>query len=98
MIDFAAAREAMVERTIRRRGIDDPALLAAFRTVPREEFISRDFSTTGACFLADFASSSTLAVCGISMGAAGGACARCESSPALTTCAAAVRQSATPNM
>jgi len=44
MIDFAAAREAMVERTIRRRGIDDPALLAAFRTVPREEFISGDYA------------------------------------------------------
>ena len=40
MIDFAAERERMIERTIRRRGLDDPALLAAFRDVPREEFIS----------------------------------------------------------
>ena len=29
----------MVERQIRRRGIDDPALLAAFRDVPRERFV-----------------------------------------------------------
>lgn len=40
MIDFASEREAMVERTIRRRGLGDAALLAAFRAVPREEFIS----------------------------------------------------------
>jgi protein-L-isoaspartate(D-aspartate) O-methyltransferase len=32
-------RAAMVERQIRRRGIDDPALLAAFREVPREAFV-----------------------------------------------------------
>jgi protein-L-isoaspartate(D-aspartate) O-methyltransferase len=44
MIDFAAERDAMVERTIRRRGLDDPALLAAFRAVPREEFIGRDYA------------------------------------------------------
>ncbi len=42
MIDFASEREAMIERTIRRRGLGDPALLAAFREVPREEFISGD--------------------------------------------------------
>jgi protein-L-isoaspartate(D-aspartate) O-methyltransferase len=29
----------MVERQIRRRGIDDPAVLAAFRQVPREAFV-----------------------------------------------------------
>jgi len=39
MPDFAALREAMVERHIRARGIDDPAILAAFRAVPREAFI-----------------------------------------------------------
>ena len=32
-------RAAMVERQIRRRGIDDPALLADFREVPREAFV-----------------------------------------------------------
>ena len=32
-------RDAMVERQIRRRGIDDPAVLAAFRQVPREDFV-----------------------------------------------------------
>ena len=32
-------REGMVERQIRRRGIDDPAVLAAFRQVPREDFV-----------------------------------------------------------
>ena len=45
MIDFAAEREAMIERTIRRRGLGDPALLAAFRAVPREEFISGDYAS-----------------------------------------------------
>lgn len=44
MIDLAAERERMIERTIRRRGLDDPALLAAFRAVPREEFISADYA------------------------------------------------------
>jgi len=44
MIDFAAARDDMIERTIRRRGLDDPNLLAAFRQVPREEFISPEYA------------------------------------------------------
>ena len=44
MIDFAAEREAMIDRTIRRRGLDDDALLAAFRAIPREEFISPDYA------------------------------------------------------
>ena len=39
MIDYASEREAMIERTIRARGLDDPRLLAAFRAIPREEFI-----------------------------------------------------------
>lgn len=40
MDSFASAREAMVEQQIAARGIDEPALLAAFRAVPREEFVS----------------------------------------------------------
>jgi protein-L-isoaspartate(D-aspartate) O-methyltransferase len=44
MVDFASEREAMVERTIRARGLDDSALLAAFRAVPREEFIGLDYA------------------------------------------------------
>ena len=32
----------MVERQIRRRGIDSPTLLAAFRKVPREEFVPNE--------------------------------------------------------
>ena len=44
MIDFAAEREAMIERTIRGRGLDNPALQAAFRAVPREEFVSSDYA------------------------------------------------------
>jgi len=40
MTDFAAERERMIDRTIARRGLDDPGLLAAFRAVPREAFIS----------------------------------------------------------
>ena len=44
MIDLAAERDRMVERTIRQRGLDNPALLAAFRAVPREEFVSGDYA------------------------------------------------------
>jgi protein-L-isoaspartate(D-aspartate) O-methyltransferase len=44
MIDFAAERESMIERTIRSRGLEDPKLIAAFRAVPREEFISPNFA------------------------------------------------------
>jgi protein-L-isoaspartate(D-aspartate) O-methyltransferase len=43
-IDFAAAREAMVERQLRRRGITQPEILDAFRTVPREAFISPEYA------------------------------------------------------
>ena len=39
MSDFATLRDRMVERQLERRGIDDPALLAAFRAVPREAFV-----------------------------------------------------------
>jgi protein-L-isoaspartate(D-aspartate) O-methyltransferase len=39
MPDFTALREAMVQRHIAARGIDDPAILDAFRAVPREAFV-----------------------------------------------------------
>ena len=38
--DYAAEREAMVDRQLRRRGIAEPHILDAFRTVPREAFVS----------------------------------------------------------
>ncbi len=44
MTDFAAERERMIDRTIARRGLDDPALIAAFRAVPREAFISAEYA------------------------------------------------------
>ena len=44
MIDLFVEREAMIERTIRRRGLDHPRLLAAFRAVPREAFVSADLA------------------------------------------------------
>jgi protein-L-isoaspartate(D-aspartate) O-methyltransferase len=43
MADYAAEREAMVERQLRRRGITEPAILDAFRAVPREKFISDEY-------------------------------------------------------
>jgi len=42
MTDYAAEREAMVERQLRRRGITEPDILDAFRAVPREEFVSME--------------------------------------------------------
>ena len=44
MTDFASLRERMVERQIAARVLDDPQLLAAFRAVPREEFVSSDYA------------------------------------------------------
>ncbi len=44
MIDFADQRDWMIEHTIRRRGLGDPALLAAFQAVPREEFVSPEYA------------------------------------------------------
>ena len=44
MSDFATLRERMVDRQIAARGLDDPALLAAFRAVPREDFIGGDYA------------------------------------------------------
>ena len=39
MTDYAAEREAMVERQLRRRGIDERRILDAFLAVPREAFV-----------------------------------------------------------
>jgi protein-L-isoaspartate(D-aspartate) O-methyltransferase len=39
MTDYARLRERMVDRQIARRGIRDPAILRAFREVPREAFV-----------------------------------------------------------
>jgi len=44
LTDFAAEREAMVERQIESRGITDPTILEAFRSVPREAFISEEYA------------------------------------------------------
>ena len=44
MTDFAALRERMIERHIEGRGLDDPALIAAFRAVPREAFVSPGYA------------------------------------------------------
>jgi protein-L-isoaspartate(D-aspartate) O-methyltransferase len=43
MTDYAAEREAMVDRQLRRRGITDKHILDAFLAVPREAFISPEF-------------------------------------------------------
>jgi protein-L-isoaspartate(D-aspartate) O-methyltransferase len=45
MSDFAALRERMVADQIAARGLDEPKLLAAFRAVPREEFVSADYAS-----------------------------------------------------
>jgi protein-L-isoaspartate(D-aspartate) O-methyltransferase len=44
MTDYAAEREAMIDRHLKRRGIDQPAILDAFREVPREAFIAPDLA------------------------------------------------------
>lgn len=44
MTDFAAEREAMVERQLRRRGIAERAILDAFLEVPREAFVSPEYA------------------------------------------------------
>jgi protein-L-isoaspartate(D-aspartate) O-methyltransferase len=41
--DFAAEREAMVERHLKRRGITEKAIVDAFMAVPREEFVSAEY-------------------------------------------------------
>ena len=42
--DFAAERNAMVERQLRRRGITEPDILDAFRAVPREAFVGKEYA------------------------------------------------------
>ena len=42
MANMEKKREQMVDRQIRRRGIRDPHILAAFRDVPREAFVSEE--------------------------------------------------------
>jgi protein-L-isoaspartate(D-aspartate) O-methyltransferase len=44
MADYAAERDAMIERQLRRRGIGEQRILDAFRQVPREEFISEEYA------------------------------------------------------
>jgi protein-L-isoaspartate(D-aspartate) O-methyltransferase len=44
MTDYAAEREAMVERHLKRRGITDKRILDAFLAVPREEFVGEDYA------------------------------------------------------
>jgi protein-L-isoaspartate(D-aspartate) O-methyltransferase len=44
MTNYAAEREEMVERQLRRRGITEPHILDAFRAVPREAFIGADYA------------------------------------------------------
>lgn len=41
--DFAAERDAMVERQLRRRGITENHILNAFREVPREAFVGKQY-------------------------------------------------------
>jgi protein-L-isoaspartate(D-aspartate) O-methyltransferase len=44
LTDYAAERDAMIERQIASRGIRQPAILEAFRAVPREEFLSKEYA------------------------------------------------------
>ena len=43
LTDFAAEREAMVDRQLKRRGITDQHILDAFLAVPREAFVSEQY-------------------------------------------------------
>ncbi len=43
----APARNRMVERHLVERGIKDPRVLEAFRTVPRHKFLPRDIAAAG---------------------------------------------------
>jgi len=44
MTNFAAERDAMIERQIASRGIREPTILEAFRSVPREAFLSPEYA------------------------------------------------------
>lgn len=41
--EFAARRAEMIEKQLRRRGVNDPGVLAAMATVRREEFVPKEF-------------------------------------------------------
>lgn len=41
--DFTAEREAMIDRHLRRRGINEQSILDAFLAVPREKFVSPEY-------------------------------------------------------
>jgi len=43
---FTEKRKQMVEQQIRRRGIRDPAIVAALREVPRERFVSDEYTAS----------------------------------------------------
>jgi len=43
MTDFAAQREAMIDRHLVRRGITEQPIVEAFRQVPREKFVSPEY-------------------------------------------------------
>jgi protein-L-isoaspartate(D-aspartate) O-methyltransferase len=43
-MDVAALREAMVERQLKWRGIEDPAILDAFLAIPRELFVGPEYA------------------------------------------------------
>src|SRR5258708_25215174 len=40
--EYAAQRVEMIEKQLRRRGINDPAVLAAMTEVPRHEFVPQE--------------------------------------------------------
>jgi protein-L-isoaspartate(D-aspartate) O-methyltransferase len=44
MTDYAAEREAMVERQLKRRGNTEKMIIDAFLEVPREEFVSSEYA------------------------------------------------------
>ena len=43
-IDYAALRQMMVDRQLRRRGISEPRILEAFGLVPREQFVGSEIA------------------------------------------------------
>lgn len=42
MTDFSAARDAMIDSQLRPQGVNDPVVLAAMASVPRESFVPED--------------------------------------------------------
>lgn len=41
-LDYAAARQAMVDSQLRPQGVNDPSVIAAMSTVPREQFVPEE--------------------------------------------------------